>query len=120
MAPALQRMMASMRVAPEDLERICAQQKKIMDEALDALTGPQMKADMARIYSSVFSKEELDSLGAFYSTPAGQAMVAKQPQVQEQMMQAMMPRMAQIGPKLQKVAQDYAAEKAAARAAAAP
>lgn len=121
MGPVLQRMMAGMKVPPEDRARVAEMQKKIMDEALDSLSGPDMKADVARIYSNVFTKEELDSLGAFYSTPAGQAMVAKQPQVQEQMMQAMMPRMQQLGPKLQKMAQDYAAEKAAqAQAAAAP
>ncbi len=120
MGPMLQRMVSSMKVPPEDRERVMAMQKKVMDEALNSLTGPDMTADVARIYSNVFTKEELDSLGAFYSTPAGQAMVAKQPQIQEQMMQAMMPRMAQLGPKLQKVAQDYAAEKPAAQAAAAP
>ncbi len=120
MGPALQRMMAGMKVPPEDRARFAEMQKKIMDETMDTLAGADMQGAVARIYSQVFSKEELDSLGAFYSTPAGQAMVAKQPQVQEAMMKEMMPVMQQLGPKLQKMAQDYAAEKAAAKAAAAP
>ena len=41
--------------------------------------GDLYEKPVAGIYSSVFSKEELTSLGAFYSTPAGQSMVAKQP-----------------------------------------
>ena len=112
MGPMLQRMAAQMKVPEGDRERFSAMQKKILDEAMDAVAGPEMKADMARIYSDVFSKEELVSLSAFYSTPAGQAMVAKQPAVQEKMMQVMMPRMAQIGPKLQQLAKDYASEQA--------
>jgi len=120
MGPVLQRMMAGMKVPPEDRAHVAEMQKKIMDEALDAMTGPDMKAAVARIYSNVFSKEELDSMSAFYSTPGGQAMVAKQPQIQEAMMKEMMPVMQQFGPKLQKMAQDYAVEKAAQAKAAAP
>ena len=113
LGPAMQRMLAQMKVPEEDRDRFVAMQKKIVDEAMDSLTGPDMRADVARIYSEVFSKEELSSLGAFYSTEAGQAMVQKQPQVQEKMMQVMMPKMAEMGPKLQQMAKDYATERAA-------
>jgi hypothetical protein len=120
MAPTMQRMMEQVKVAPEDRAAFSAAQQKIMDEMMNAMTGPEMKADLSRIYSGVFSKEELASLGAFYATPAGQAMVAKQPQVQEQMMSAMMPRMMQIGPKFQALAQDYVKERAAKAAGGQP
>ncbi len=117
MGPMLQQSMARMNVPAEDRERVMAIQKKAVDEAMDAMMGPDMTADIARIYSNVFSKEEISAMSSFYATPAGQAMVSKQPQVQEQMMQAMMPRMMQIGPKLQAAMQDYAKERAAAGAA---
>ena len=113
LGPAMQRMLAQMKVPAEDRDRFVAMQKKILDETMDTLSGPEMKADVARIYSDIFSKEELASLGSFYSTPAGQSMIAKQPQVQEKMMQAMMPRMMEIGPKLQQMAKNFAAEQAA-------
>lgn len=118
MAPMMAKMMDQMKVPAEDRDRFLAMQKKVMDEAMDSVMGPEMKADVARIYSNVFTKEELDSMSSFYSTPGGQAMVSKQPQVQEQMMQAMMPRMMQLGPKMQELAKNYAMEKAAAKAAA--
>lgn len=113
MAPMMQRAAAQMKAPEEDKARFLAQRKKVIDEALDGIAGPEMKAEMARIYRDIFSKEELSGLGAFYATPAGQSMVAKQPQVQEKMMAAMMPRMAQIGPKMQQLAKDFAAEQAA-------
>ncbi len=47
-------------------------------------------------------------------------MVAKQPQVQEKMMEVMRPKMAEIGPKLQQAMNKFAAEQQAKRAAAPP
>jgi len=112
----LQKAAAQMKLPDEDRDRFLAMQKKLIDETMDKLMGPEMRSDVAKIYSDVFSKEELASLGAFYSTPAGQAMVAKQPQVQEKMMQVMMPKMAEIGPKMQQLGRDFAAEQKAKQA----
>ena len=101
MAPMMQRMTAGVKLPDEDRAKMVAIQKKVVDELFDSLGGPEMKAAVADIYRSVFSKEELASQAAFYSTPAGQAMTSKQPQVQEKMMQVMIPKMAEIGPKMQ-------------------
>lgn len=76
-----------------------------------------MKSAVAGIYRSVFTKEELVGRGAFYATPAGQSMVAKQPQVQKKMREVMMPKMAEIGPQMQQVMKEFAAEQQAMRAA---
>jgi len=73
-------------------------QKKGLDGVFDSLSGPEMKSAVAGIYRSVFTKEELVGRGAFYATPAGQSMVAKQPQVQKKMREVMMPKMAETGP----------------------
>ncbi len=116
MGPMMQRMMAQTKLSDEDRARVAALQKKVTDEVFESLSGPEMKSAVAGIYSSVFSKEELASLGAFYSTPAGQSMVAKQPQVQEKMMEVMMPKMAQIGAKMQQAMKDFVAEKKASMA----
>lgn len=110
MAPMMQRMTAGVKLPEEDRARMVAIQKKVMDELFESMGGPEMKAAVAEIYSSVFSKEELASQAAFYSTPAGQAMTSKQPQVQEKMMQVMMPKMAEIGPKMQAAMQAFGEE----------
>jgi hypothetical protein len=116
----MQKNTGQMKMAPEDRERMMAIQTKIMDELFDSMGGSGMKSAVAEIYSSVFSKEELTSLGAFYSTPAGQSMVAKQPLVQEKMMQVMMPKMAELGPKMQAAMKDFATEMKAKQQTSAP
>lgn len=118
MGPMMKQMAAQMKVPEDQRARFSEFQQKVMDEAMSAVTGPEMRGDVARIYSEVFSKEELTGMSAFYGTPSGQAMVDKQPQVQEKMMQVMMPKMMQIGPKMQQMARDFAAEMAAKQQAA--
>ena len=51
-----------------------------------------MISSLGRIVrTDVFTKQELDGLVAFHSTPSGQAFNSKQPVVQEKMMAVMMP-----------------------------
>jgi uncharacterized protein len=120
--------MAPKTLSPEDKEEMIAFQKKMADELVSAMGLDQMKGDVARIYSEVFSKEELNALGSFYSTPTGEALVQKQPEVQQKMQEAMMPRMMAAMPKIQQMSRDFSmqmkakheAAAAAAAAAAAP
>ena len=89
MSQALSRMGANL--SDEDKAALHAMQNKIVDQTFSAITSPEMRAEMAKIYSEVFSKEELNSMAGFYGTPAGQALVDKQPEVQQKMMSVMMP-----------------------------
>ena len=99
-------------------EDMIAFQKKLMDEVMSALGGASLKNDVAKIYSEVFTKDEMDSLSAFYGTPAGTALIAKQPEVQQKMQEVMLPRMQAMMPKIQQMARDFAADqKAKAQAA---
>lgn len=118
MAPMFRQMAAQMKVPEEDRDAVLALQQKIMNEVMDSVTGPEMRANVAKIFSDVYSKEELDNLGAFYATPAGQSMLTKQPQVQQKMMQVMMPRIAAIAPRMKQMSEDFMREHAAAKAAA--
>jgi len=74
----------------------------------------------------------LSGLADFYGTPAGQAMTAKQPELQQKMMEIIQPRMMAAMPKMQQMSQEFEqqqkarqqaqqqAEPAAAPAAPAP
>jgi hypothetical protein len=79
---------------------------------------------MAQIYADTFSKEELTALNDFQATPAGQAMIDKQPTVQEKMQAVMMPRIMSAMPKIQQMGMEFGkqqqAKAAAATAAAQP
>ncbi|PTX95636.1 DUF2059 domain-containing protein [Opitutus sp. ER46] len=120
----IDRMMSQMGLSDVDRADAVAMQKKIMDTMMAAVSGSELKADVAKAYSEIFSKEELQQLGNFYASPLGQAFSDKQPALAEKMNQIIMPRMMSAMPKVQAIAKEFAAEqmkkKAAAAAAANP
>ncbi|MFT3868288.1 MAG: DUF2059 domain-containing protein [Nibricoccus sp.] len=112
-------------VDPKDFEE---HQSKVMDAMMEAMNLPQMKEDMKKIYAETFSKEELAAMNNFYATPAGLAMIDKQPEISEKLQALMMPRMMSAMPKIQQMSQEFGkqqkakadAAKAAKAAAEAP
>jgi hypothetical protein len=88
-----------------------AEIETLLDRMAQAVVGGMnseaMRKDFARIYSEVYTKDELQGMAAFYDTAAGQAWNAKQPEVQQKLMQAMMPRVMEGMPAAQKIAADY-------------
>lgn len=84
---------ANISLSAEDRAKVAAAQQEMVSDMLGAIAGPQMREAVAKIYSDVFTKEEMSSMAAFYSTPAGQAMNDKTPEVQERMMAVMLPLM---------------------------
>jgi len=109
-----------------DAAEAAAFQAKVMDTMFAEMKPEEMKGDIAKLYSEVFTKAELKGVGDFYGTPAGQAMIDKQPEIQKGMMDLMMPRMmkgmAKVGPMSAEFAKQQAEKKnaAAATAPAAP
>jgi len=104
-------------VSPEELAEY---QDKVMNLMFSPDSIEKMKEDFTRIYSEVFSKEELQGLADFYTTSAGLALVDKQPVVQQKFSEAVMPRMMAVMPEVQKLGQEFAAKIAAKAAAAKP
>jgi hypothetical protein len=96
-----------------DAEEFAAFQKKAMDVMFEAMNLEGMKGDMAKIYSDVFSKEELQGIAEFYSTSAGQALADKQPEISQKMNEILMPRMMAAIPKVQALAGEFAQKQAA-------
>jgi hypothetical protein len=120
---AMAQMMAQQRrgkLPPGTTEAEMAEfQQKVLDKLWGGIKGSDMEQDVAKIYSNVFTPDELDGLADFYDTPTGQALIAKQPLVQQQMMQTMMPRIMAMQPEIQKMQQEFTAQHAAQAAAAA-
>lgn len=120
----LQQMSARMNIPPQNREDLVAFQKKVMDEMMSALNADQLKDDAAQVYSKVFTKEQLDAMAAFYSTPTGEEISAKLPDAQQKMQELMMPRIMAMMPKIQQMGREFAMEQQAkaqaAQAAAQP
>lgn len=101
---------------PETREAVANFQKKVIDELMKGITGADMKDDMAKVYSEVFTKDELAALGQFYQSPIGQAFSDKQPELAEKMNAVMTPRIVSAMPKIQKMQQEFQQEMRARQA----
>jgi hypothetical protein len=110
---------ARMKLDDAEKEEFVTFQKKQFDELMSSMLGPEMRNDMQQAYSEIFTKEEMGGLAAFYSTPAGQALIDKTPAVSAKLQALMMPRMQQGMIKVQQATKEFAAGMAAKHAAAA-
>lgn len=97
--------------------RMAEFQAKVMKVMLDEMDLPGMRQDMAKAMAEIYTADELRAQTAFYSTPAGQATLDKQPQLQSRITELMMPRMMKAMPKVQAMAQEHAKAAAEAKAA---
>ena len=91
--------------------------EKMGDAVVAGLQSEVMRQDFARIFAEVYTLDELRGMANFYETAAGNAWTAKQPEVQQKLMQAMMPRVMQGMPAAHKIAAEYLRQRAARAAA---
>ena len=83
----LKQMEAIMPAAPKGEKHAlrAEQTKKMMEEAMamiaEEMKWERVKADYINLYAETFSANELNELIAFYRSPAGQSLVAKQPEL---------------------------------------
>ena len=75
---------------PPDFE---ARMNKTMDEMLKEMPFDEMMQAMAPAYQKHFTKGDMDSLVAFYSSPIGQKVLRELPAITSEAMQSMMPIM---------------------------
>ena len=66
---------------------------KFMARVFDIYTPDEMISDMAGIYQKHLSRSDVDGMIAFYSSPAGQHMVAMTPVIMQEYMPLVMQRM---------------------------
>ena len=93
--------MAGANVSDAEKARMVEIQAKATKIMLEEMDLPGMRQDMAKVMAEVFTAEELRAQSAFYSTPAGQATLEKQPVLQSRIAELMMPRMMKAMPKIQ-------------------
>lgn len=95
-------------------------QKKITDEVFGILDPQTLKGDVSKIYSEVFTKQELDQMAAFYSTPLGEMINAKQPEVQDKLGAIIQTRMMDVMPRVQQMSREFMREQRARQGGGAP
>jgi len=77
---------------PADFE---SRMDKLMDDMIKDMPFDQMTQAMVPTYQKHFTKADIDSLIAFYSSPTGQKVLRELPAIMGEAMQAMMPIMRQ-------------------------
>jgi uncharacterized protein len=73
---------------PADFE---ARMNRMMDESMKTFPWDEMIQSMVPVYQKHFTKGDIDTLVAFYSTPTGQKVLQEMPAVTAEAMQSMMP-----------------------------
>jgi hypothetical protein len=107
--------MASLPGTPK--EEVAAFEQKATDSALIGLSAVEIHAVAARGYIETFTADELRAIADFYNSAAGQAFLAKQPQVQQKIMEILRPRVMEARQKIQQMTHDFVAQQKARAAA---
>ncbi|MBT3602723.1 MAG: DUF2059 domain-containing protein [Candidatus Latescibacteria bacterium] len=77
-----------------------AAQKQVIDMIMKELDWKNFKTDYIQLYAEVFTEAEIKGLIKFYESPAGQAFVKKQPELNQKSMMLSQKMMMKIMPKL--------------------
>jgi hypothetical protein len=96
-------------------DQMTVEQKKLTDDFLtktlkvanDSVGWSALEPEYVKLYANIYSEEEIDGILAFYKSPAGQAMLAKTPQLTTGSMQIVQARMVDIQPKIKAMQEDF-------------
>lgn len=93
---------------PEQKQKFEQFRGKVMDLSMESAKG--LITQMDHIYADVYSEAELRAIRNFFTSPEGQSMLAKQPQVMAHMMPLVQQLQRDLLPKLKVLAEEFRAE----------
>jgi hypothetical protein len=96
-------------LTPEQREKMQAVMQKYVGKAMDLYPADEMLTDMGTIYQRHLSKDDVDGMIAFYSSPAGQHLLDAQPVIAKEYMPMVMSKVAE---RSQSMTRDMMAEMA--------
>jgi hypothetical protein len=101
---ASQQIQLSADASPEQAKKAQEFQAKVMDLSMEAAKGMINKMD--QIYADVYSEAELKAMKAFFTSPEGQSMLAKQPQVMAHVMPLVQEMQRDLMPKIKALVEE--------------
>jgi uncharacterized protein len=104
--------------SPEDQKKMEELQGKIMDLSMNE--AKTLISKMDEVYAAVYSEAELKAMVAFFKSPEGESMMAKQPQIMAQIMPLVQQMQQGLMPKIQKLVEEAKAAHDAQAVPAAP
>jgi hypothetical protein len=115
MAAQMKQMASSLAQAPADASAADRQKADVLQGKILDLSMNEAKAminKMDGIYAAVYSELELKAMVAFFKSPEGQSMMAKQPQIMAQMMPLVQEMQQGLMPKIQQLVEEAKAADA--------
>ena len=83
---------------------------KILTITHEAVNWPKLEPQFVDLYAATYSEEEIDGILAFYRSPTGQVMIAKQPDLLAKSQTISQTQLLAIQPKLMQAVQQFAQE----------
>ena len=90
-------------VSPAEMSKMEDKQKRLFALIADQTSWQKMKPIFVKAYSDIFTETEIDGIVAFYKTPAGKAMVEKQPALNTKIMATVQAQMADMMPQIEAI-----------------
>lgn len=90
-------------------------QQKLVDDYIGqvqtitqgAVAWDKIKPVIIQVYTETYTDQELDGILTFYRSPAGQALVAKSPQLMNRTVELVQEKMTTVQPQLQQANEDF-------------
>ena len=104
----LRRLMPAGQMTPAQEADLDAFVLKVHRIVAQAASWEKLEPQFTDIYATVYSEQEVDGLIAFYKSPVGAEMVAKQPEIVDKSQAVTQSLMAQVQPQIMQAAMEFA------------
>jgi len=88
------------KLTPEEQKKFQEAMQGSLDDIMDAMRLDELISDMIPVYQKYLTKEDLDEIVAFYSSPVGQRLLDKSPAMTAEGMKISMERMEKMMPEI--------------------
>jgi hypothetical protein len=99
--------MMGANISPEQKASISDLQQRIFDFVESQVGWKVMQPQYVDLYVATFSEDEIDGILAFYKSPAGQAIIAKTPELTQKSMVMVQQKLATLQPQIQQMIDDF-------------
>ncbi len=106
----MQAMFPGAKITPEQQKDMDAFMRKVLGIVQTEASWTKLEPQFTSIYASTYSEQEIDGLIAFYKSPVGQEMVAKQPELLNKSQAVTQSMMVDLQPKLRDAVMQFAKE----------
>lgn len=103
--------MFGVTLTPEQTKESEELQGKLVAILTSALSWEKLKPIYVKLYADTYTEQEMDGIIAFYKSPAGEAMLAKTPEIMTKANGLVQQQMVTVMPEIQKLIKDATQKK---------